>query len=222
MNFLTHAVPYLDRPLVAVATGVPDWLSVVDRKIRARGKIAATFLDHDDPQLREVAEGIVKHHEDDHWFHVTEAFVTTNLEFAVQLRDQLPGDAGFRPTFVGHILIEMFLDGFLVRDNAETAGRYYQAIESVGFHTIQRCVNEITGKPTEQLVPVLRRFTEIKFLYDYNEPQRLLFRLNQVMRRVKLEPLPESLLSWLPSAEKLVESRRESLLTSPCERRVFP
>lgn len=214
MNFLSHSLPYLDRPVVAVATGVPDWLSVVNRKIRARSRSAIPFLEVQDSNLRDVARGIVQHHHDDRWFHGTEAFVRTNMEFAVQLRDRLPGDAGFRPTFVGHILIEMFLDGIAIRRRPDLAERYYQAIEEVGADEIERCVNQITGKPTNGLRPVIERFLEVKFLYDYLDGERLLFRLNQVMNRVGLEPLPRSLLGWLPEAEKLVESRRDDLLAA--------
>lgn len=215
MNFLSHAVPYLDRPLVAAATGVPDWLSIVDRKIRARSRLAAPFVQSDDLQLRDVAVGIIRHHEDDRWFHGTEAFVSTNLELAVQLRDQLPGDAGFRPTFVGHILIEMLLDSLTIRDQPDLAERYYFSISEAGAENIQRCVNQITGKPTDRLAAVIERFVKIAFLYDYRDVERLLFRLNQVMNRVGLEPLPQSLLGWLPEAEKLVESRRDALLALP-------
>lgn len=212
MNFLSHAMPYLDRPILAVSTGIPDWLSVVDRKIRARSRAAEPFLGVEDSTLREVARGIIQHHRDDRWFHGTEAFVQTNLEFAVQLRDLLPGDAGFRPTFVGHILIEMLLDGIAIRRQPDLAERYYQAILQVGPGEIERCVNEITGRPTEGIVPVLDRFVQTRFLFDYLDTERLLFRLNQVMNRVGLEPLPRSLLGWLPGAEKLVESRRPDLL----------
>ena len=212
MNFLNHAIPYLDRPVLAAATGVPDWLSVVDRKIRARSRLAEPFLDHHDPMLREVALGIIRHHQDDRWFHGTEAFVQTNFQFAMELRDLLPGDAGFRPTFVGHILIEMFLDGIAIRRQPDFAKRYYQAISDAGPSDIQRCVNRITGRPTDGLAPVLERFLETQFIYDYLDSDRLLFRLNQVMRRVRLEPLPSSLLGWLPEAEKVVESRRDELL----------
>ncbi len=133
MNFLSHALPYLDRPLLAVSTGIPDWLSVVDRKIRARGRMAQTFLDSADPELSLVAQGIVRHIEDDRWFHGTEAFVDTNMRLAIELRELLPGDAGFRPTFVAHILIEMLLDSFWIRDDRDNAERYYEAIEAVGF-----------------------------------------------------------------------------------------
>jgi hypothetical protein len=222
MNFLCHAMPYFDKPLLAVSTGIPDWLSVVDRKIRARGKLARQFLDSDDHELRLVAHGIIRHIEDDRWFHGTQAFVETNLRLAVELRRLLPGDAGFRPTFVGHILIEMFLDAFWIRDDRGNAEHYYSVVQSISPATIQRCVNAITGKPTDALTPVIERFVDIQFLYDYLDHDKLLMRLNQVMKRVGLMPLPDEVRRWLPEAQKLVESRRHRLLTPPDATSPFP
>ena len=215
MNFLAHAIPYLDQPLLAISTGIPDWLGVVDRKIRARGKLAQPHLNSVDNDLRLVAGGIMRHIEDDRWFHGTQAFAETNMQLAVELRDLLPGDAGFRPTFVGHILTEMLLDSFWVRDQQATADRYYAAIDAIPPLTIQRCVNVITGQPTDRLASVIERFLEIRFLYDYVDDDKLLFRLNQVMNRVGLKPLPEPVAAWLPGARELVESRRTELLTPP-------
>ena len=132
---------------MAVSTGVPDWLAVVDRRIRARGKLARPFLDSDDRELRMVAMGVIRHIEDDRWFHGTQAFVETNMQLAVELRELLPNDAGFRPTFVGHILIEMLLDSFWIRDDPAIGHRYYASLQSIPATGIQRCVNTITGKP---------------------------------------------------------------------------
>ena len=215
-------MPYLDDPLVAVCTAVPDWLSVVDRKIRARERMATAVLDSEDESLRKVARGILHHIRDDRWFHTTEAFVDTNLRLAVGLRDRLENDRGFRPMFVGHILIEVFLDSFWIRDRPEIAQQYYSAVESISPELIQRCVNEITGKPTDALADTIRRFTKTRFLYDYSNENRLLMRLNQVMRRVGLSELPESILPWIREAAELVESRRERFLTPPDGRTLFP
>lgn len=222
MNFLCHAIPYLDQPLIAVSSGVPDWLSVVDRKIRARGRLAMPHTTSDDPVLAQVARGIVMHHEDDHWFHGGEAFVRSNLELAVQLRDRLPGDDGFRPTFVAHILIEMLLDASWIRDRPVLADQYYNAIEHASADQIQRCVNIITGKPTTELVAVIERFAKSRFLYDYLDHDKLLMRLNQVMKRVGLATLPDSLIDWFPSVMDLVNDRRESLLTPESSVSAYP
>lgn len=222
MNFLSHALPYLDSPILAVATGIPDWLSVVDRKIRARGRLARPFVNSQDRELRLVAQGILQHIEDDRWFHGTEAFVETNLQLAVELRDLLPGDAGFRPTFVAHILIEIFLDAFWIRDDRGSAERYYTAIEAVGYETIERCVNTITGRPTDRLSAVIERFVNARFLYDYLDHDKLLMRLNQVMSRVGLQTLPSEVRDWLPRAGNVVESRRRRLLDAPSGSNPFP
>jgi hypothetical protein len=215
MNFLCHAIPYLDQPLLAMCTGIPDWLSVVDRKIRARRKMAEVHLDSDDDELRQVAGGIIRHIDDDQWFHGTEAFVTTNLELAVQLRDRLPGDSGFRPMFVGHIIIEMLLDAGWIRRDPSLGQLYYDSIIAQDAKVIERCVNVITGKPTEKLAGVVEKFAEIKFIFDYLDYDLLLMRLNQVMKRVGLSELPNDLTDWLAETDKLVESRRQRLLTPP-------
>lgn len=227
MNFLSHAIPYLTSPgfgspLLAVSTGIPDWLTVVDRKIRARGKLAEKHIHSTDAELSDVARGILLHISDDRWFHGTQAFVETNMELAIQLRDQLPGDAGFRPSFVGHILIEMLLDGLWIRDDREHAEKYYTAIRQAPPSTIERCVNVITGKPTTKLAAVINRFAEIQFLYDYLDHKKMLMRLNQVMNRVGLPPLPNAIAGWLPEAQDLVESRRLQLLTPPGDTNHFP
>ncbi len=223
MNFLSHAIPYLDQPLVAVATGVPDWLSVIDRKIRARERMALVAIQseaevengREDRAVIEIATGILHHIRDDRWFHETAAFVELNLALAVSLRDLLPGDRGFRPMFVGHILIEIYLDAFWIRDDPAIAKRYYETIGRCSSRLIEAGVNRITGKPTDRMVATIDRFCEVQFLYDYLDDDRLLMRLNQVMRRVGLSDLPRSIVPWLHDARDLVESRRTSLLTRP-------
>lgn len=215
MNFLCHAIPYLDDPLLAIATGLPDWMSMVDRKVRVRAKLAAPHLESDDPVLAQIAAGVIRHIDDDRWFHGTEAFVQTNLELAVQLRDRLPGDTGFRPMFVGHILIEMLLDAHWIRDSKSLADRYYAAVANADAGVIQQAVVTMTGKSVVGLVDVIGRYRTARFLYDYLDHAKLLMRINQVMARVGLAPLPESLVDWLAETDQLVESRRQRLLTPP-------
>ena len=215
MNFLCHAIPHLDDPPLVVGTAVPDWLSVLDRRVRARSRSALVHVDSGDPALRQIARGVIRHHEDDRWFHGTRAFVETNLTLALQLRQRLPGDEGFRPSFVGHILIEMLLDSFCVREDASTADRYYKAIAEVAPETVERCVATITGKPVAGLAALMRRFIEARFLYDYIDHDKLLMRLNQVMRRVGLAELPAPVRVWLPQAVEIVQARRDELLAPP-------
>jgi hypothetical protein len=67
-------------------------------------------------------------------------------------------------------------------------------------------------KPTDRLAPLLPRFLSERFLYDYADDGKLLHRLNQVMRRVKLPSLPGSLLGFFPEARQAVANRHLELL----------
>src|SRR5205807_2811175 len=98
MNYLAHGWRFTAEPYFLAGTATPDWLNVIARKVRLRSRVAAEFVNDSDPLLAAVARGIVQHHADDAWFHATTAFNELNLAFAVEIRDALPGDEGFRPS----------------------------------------------------------------------------------------------------------------------------
>lgn len=215
MNYLAHGIRFLDAPYLLAGTAVPDWLSVVDRKVRVRSPAAAELLHDPDDATRQLAAGIVQHLDDDRWFHDSRVFAETNLQFAVELRDCLPGDEGFRPSFLGHIVIEILLDATLMQRDPASVDRYYEALGEVSAAKVQQVVNRIARVPTEELQWWIERFREVRFLYDYLDDDKLLFRLEQVMRRVGLPPLGQQLSSWLPSARAIVAERCDQLLAAP-------
>src|SRR5437868_4634709 len=143
MNYFAHGRRFVADPYFLAGTAVPDWLNVVDRKVRARSKHAARFVDDAEPRLAAVARGIVQHHFDDGWFHQTRAFAELSLDFTVAIRDLLPPDDGLRPSFLGHILVELLLDAELVAQAPERLAAYYQALESINPTVVAHAVNQI-------------------------------------------------------------------------------
>jgi len=220
MNYLAHGYRFLDSPYFLAGTATPDWLSVVDRKVRVRSRAASALLenlDNSDEPMRQIAGGIVQHLADDQWFHQTRVFAETSLRFAVELRDRLPGDEGFRPSFLGHILVEVLIDATLIERDRLLADRYYDAMDHVSGIKVQQAVNAIAKVPTDRLDGWISRFRQVKFLYDYLDDAKLLFRMEQVMARVGLPPLGHHLVAWLPSARQIVADRCDELLTKPQE-----
>jgi hypothetical protein len=159
--------------------------------------------------------GVLRHLEDDRWFHETRDFAELSLRFAVELRDRLPGDEGFRPSFLGHILVEILIDATLIERDPSIAQRYYAAIATVAPERVQAAVNRMARRPTEQLIRWINRFLELRFLYDYLDDDKLLFRLEQVMQRVGLPALGNRLDSWFPAARRVIADRCDALLTPP-------
>ena len=48
MNYFAHGRPFVDDPYFLAGTAVPDWLNVVDRRVRVRSKQARLFVDSAD------------------------------------------------------------------------------------------------------------------------------------------------------------------------------
>ncbi len=65
---------------------------------------------------------------------------------------------------------------------------------------------------TTHLATMITLFHREQFLRDYPDPRRLLDRLNQVMKRVKLKQLPEETSTLLASGWNVVKDRAGELL----------
>jgi hypothetical protein len=212
MNYLAHALPFLQNPYFAAGTGVPDWLTVADRSVRVRPASAATIAAGDDPVAAAVAGGALQHLRDDARFHNTRAFMAASLELTVLARDALASDAGFRPSFLGHLLVEVLLDAALAAEEPGRLEAYYRALDAVDPEQVQAVVNRMATGPTDRLAAMISQFRRHRVLWDYLEDGKLLVRLNQVMGRVGFEALPDGFAGLLPTARRLVAERCAELL----------
>jgi hypothetical protein len=212
MNYFAHGYAFVHDPYFLAGTAVPDWLSVIDRRMRVKGKLAAPYCHDPDPRVASLAAGVVQHLEDDRWFHQTRAFAELNLQLTSAVRRVLPADDGFRPSFLGHILVEILLDGVLIAESPGRLEAYYAALRQVDAAVIVAAVNRMVTRPSERLALLIPAFCAERFLYDYEADEKLLARLNRVMRRVKLTPLPDEFLQVLPEARQYVRARRDELL----------
>lgn len=212
MNYLAHGWRFTANPYFLAGTAAPDWLSVINRKVRLRSRTAAEHVDAADPMLASIARGIVQHHVDDGWFHATPAFNELSLAFAVEVRDALPGDEGFRPSFLGHILVELLLDRVLTEDQPRRLDAYYAALAALDPAATELAISRLATQPVDRIAQLIPRFLEERFLYDYLDDAKLLTRLNHVMRRVNLPQLPPSLVDLFPRMKSRVAERQHDLL----------
>jgi hypothetical protein len=213
MNYFAHGREVLDQPYVLAGVATPDWLNVVDRRMKTRRVTAEKFLDDSDQILAQVARGIVLHHDDDRWFHQTRAFAELSLAFTVQIRDLCRNDPGMRPSFLGHILVELLLDAHLIELNVDRLDRYYESMSGLAVSQVATAINRIATKTSVRLESWIQRFCLERFLYDYLGDEKLLWRVNQVMNRVGLQAVPEEMVDWLPGARRDVTARAADLLT---------
>jgi hypothetical protein len=212
MNYLAHAMPFLDRPYFMTGTAVPDWMTVADRQVRLRTKNVEAFCGDSDPLVAEVAGGVLQHLRDDAQFHATRAFAETSLELTVRVHDALGSETGLRPAFLGHLLVELLLDASLAADDLGKVEAYYRTLDEVDSRQIEAAVNRMAPRPTDRLATFIGLFRRERILWDYQEDAKLMVRLNQIMWRVHLERLPDDFAAILPAARGLVSLRKGGLL----------
>lgn len=212
MNYFAHGFRFIDDPYFLAGTAVPDWLNVSDRRVRARSKHALTLVGDEDPRVAALVRGIVQHHRDDGWFHESAEFAQLSWKFTADVRDALPADDGLRPSFLGHILVEILLDASLIAENPQQLDEYYRAMAQVDGPLVQATVNRMAPRMAENLGRFVPLFVQERFLWDYLDDGKLCYRLNQVMRRVGLSTLPPAFRDLLPYARQQVTERRNLLL----------
>ncbi|MEM7813187.1 MAG: hypothetical protein AAF532_17060 [Planctomycetota bacterium] len=217
MNYLAHAYRHLDRPeperrWFVAGLACPDWLSVSDRRSRLREKHVRPHLEDADPARRAFAAGVLRHLADDAWFHETRAFYEVTGTISRMYRDLIGPDDHARTGFLGHITAEMLLDTTLIEDDPTLPDRYYALIDALAPEQIQAHARAMCPRPIARLAEFVTMFGRSQFLRDYTDTDRLTFRISQVCRRARLEPLPEGAGKMLAEALKTVRASRDALL----------
>ncbi len=217
MNYFAHALPLLEAggadPYELAGVAVPDWLSVAARKTKCRSKHAAPHIESKDSRLAALARGIVRHHTDDGWFHESPAFGELSLRFAKRLRLAMGEQTSMRPWFLGHILVELLLDDALIRRDPVQLDRYYELIGRADPEFIATSVAQMAGGDVGRMAEFIPKYVEMRFLADYAEDERLTLRLNQVMRRARLNELPPEAIAVFPECRADIAASVDALIS---------
>jgi hypothetical protein len=212
MNYFAHALHHLDRPYFVAGTAVPDWLSVADRQVRLRPRQLEPWFESGDRIQAEVAAGAARHLHDDGWFHATRGFTEVTGQLTLLFRERMGADDRYHCGFLGHVGMEMLLDAVLMERHPQEFERYYAVLEEVNPVEIQLAVNRMARQPTDRLALFIEIYRQKQFLRDYFDDVSLLTRLNQVLLRVKLSPLPVEAVEVLGEAREIVRQRTDDLL----------
>ncbi len=212
MNCLAHAIRFLDQKWMAIGSGLPDWLGMCDRRVRLREKHVGPFMEEDSP-IGGLCRGVNQHWVDDDWFHVTPTFHALSAKIGKMFKEKFDAGDNFRSGFLGHVAMELLLDAILTEHKPTVMDEYYGLVASVDAKELQDMVNSLGAKQTEALVPFLKRYREEEFLRDYMTDKGLLYRLNRVLARVRLDPLPDTADGVIAASRKLVRDATPELVS---------
>lgn len=218
MNYFAHAYPHLaDETLDAyflAGLATPDWLTVVARRTKCRTRHVEPWLAHHDPRWAALARGIAQHHADDRWFHETRIFTELSLRFSKLIHQHCSDRSDMRPSFLGHILVELLLDAELIDRDPRRLDRYYAAVERADAQQVAAWIEQMSGNSVGELAAFIPRFVSVRFLADYAADDSLCYRVNQVLCRVGLTELPASFTAVLPTLRQQVAQKAQALMTA--------
>jgi hypothetical protein len=212
MNCFAHALPQLGDPWLVAGSCLPDWLAAVDRRLRIREATARRWLEDRRPAVQALARGIIGHHQDDHWFHASQAFQELNIALSLELRGRLPVSESIQTSFAAHVLIEMLIDGRLDELFPGRLDQFYTELENVDSGELAAITGELTGRDGSVMADGLDRFRNARFLAEYVCDHRVLYRLNRVLERVGLQRLPDGLDEWVAEVRQRVAAGMPGLL----------
>jgi hypothetical protein len=212
VNYLAHGRDHVDEPWVLAGTALPDWLRLLPGRVRLPEATAHALAGDPDPRHAGLARGVVRHHEEDRRFHTAPAFRAARTEVARALAGVLPAEPRHRPSFVAHLLAEMLLDAALAEQRPGLLDDYYAALDTVDPAVVEAWARTATGTPCDGLAALVLRFRRARFLADYARDEGLLYRVNQVLGRVRQPALPGDVLAVLPAARALLRRSLPDLL----------
>jgi hypothetical protein len=189
---------------------------MVDRKARIRRQQVDRVLGESEGSMRSIVQGVQQHLADDQAFHGSSTFVECCGEINRLLKRELPGENDHKLALVAHVSVELLLDAAIETEQSGTLDRYYQAIQRVPLRELEETVIALVGRVVtlEQFMAI---YMEERFLFDYLEDEGLWKRINNILRRVSSEPLPLAIIPTYAVARKIIQERREQLLSSVVE-----
>jgi hypothetical protein len=212
MNYLAHGYRFLEHPFRLAGTALPDCLSVVDRRVRLRSRRVLEVLPELGGAERELAEGVLQHLRDDDVFHGCATFLMLESDLTARFRRLIPDRFDHRPPFLGHIVTELLLDAVIAEQIPGVLSGWYRAMEQVSGEWIEGVVNRLSVRGTNGLAEFLKKFLRARVLADYGDNERLLVRLNQVLRRVTLPEIDGNCLGVLEDGRRLLRQHAGALL----------
>jgi acyl carrier protein phosphodiesterase len=177
----------MEDSLFVVGTCTPDLVSIFDRNVRFKESSISKRVQNSEvsPEQMSFYQGVIRHFQVDRIFHSSDFFHTETRQLASELREAFPATHMKRSFFVAHVLLELVLDRLLIAKDEMLLSKFYAHFERCPNEQIVALTRWLTGgEPLPAYSDFVRRFTEDKHLYRYQEMDYIIYVLKRILRRV--------------------------------------
>jgi len=185
MNFLTHY--YCDRrkgdPLYNLGLAIPDLMGMYKRGWKINSKLTKQSLSGDSIS---IADGISRHLQADSYFHQSEFFLRSTNRIKQLMLDNNVIYRGTHYLFLSHLLLEICIDRVIVQNFPQIVSDFYTDMSSIPQQLVIGFFKEIEVDIPEGFFIFYERFIRDKFLYAYDDIEKIIFMYNRILTRVNM------------------------------------
>jgi hypothetical protein len=185
MNFLTHY--YCDRkigePHYNLGLAIPDLMSMFKRGWKVNSRLIKQPLSGD---FLSIANGISQHLKADAYFHQSEFFLRNTSRIKQLMLDNHLNYRGTHFLFLSHLLLEICIDRVIVRNFPAVVADFYADMSAIPQQTINDFFSQIEVPIPEGFFVFYERFTRDKFLYNYDDIEKIIFMYNRILTRINM------------------------------------
>ena len=185
MNFLSHYYLHNDKDdnYFTVGLTLPDILSIHSRKMRVSEKFFRS-LDYSQyhSNIKSLAAGMICHYHIDRWFHTTD-FFRNHLGLLQEEYRKYYGK--LLSEFHTHILLEIFVDRFLLVHYPGIADEFYKSYRQMDFTELVDFFNPVKGFDAANFLKFTKGFSYSTFLKEYVDFSKIPGFLERISSRVK-------------------------------------
>lgn len=221
MNFLSHFHLHknLDDNYYTVGLTLPDLLQFQSRKIRLTTKTLSLLgkKNNNDKKITSLINGMMMHIYVDNWFHSNE-FFRANVLFLEETYKVYNEEGLKMPHFFAHILLEIFIDRYILSKNPTIADEFYSSYKKFNFYEATKLFNDYKDFNKENFVQFAISVANSSFLKEYGVDQNILHSLKRVCARIdipfNLFTQDENIIQFIRESYDKLERKISIFLTS--------
>lgn len=185
MNFLTHY--YCDSkkgdPFYNLGLAMPDLMSMFKRGWKINNKLMKHSLSGN---LLSIADGISQHLLADQYFHQSEFFLRNTATIKQLFLQNNVKYRGTHYLFLAHLLLEICIDRLIVKQFPQVVIDFYDDMASIQANKVNNFFVEIGLHVPEGFFVFYERFVKEKFLYHYDDIEKIVFMYNRILTKVNM------------------------------------
>lgn len=180
MNFIAHYYPgsHIPSPEFHLGLVLPDMVRISNKTLRLK-PIAEPLTLLESP----MQVGMNLHFDSDHFFHNTEFFKQGSTRLT-ELARSFPFQQITRSSFIGHILLELLLDRWLLIHQPAQGHSFYKSLSEVNPIVLSDLFNSQEKQPhLSDFKSFLGKFIGYRYLLLYPKDDELAYALTRIYFR---------------------------------------